>query len=234
MVPLDWKIANIVPIFKKGDVNDVVNYRPVSLLSLISKVLERIVFAEVISFVKDSLYDLQHGFRTNRSCVTQLLQVLHDVGSALDTGKEIDLIYLDFAKAFDSVPHHKLVGKLQRYSISGSLLRWFSDYLSNRTQCVVVEGSNSSYLNVTSGVPQGSVIGPLLFILYVNDLPEVTHHTTIPLFADDSKCYRSIQSQSDRDLIQHNLDRMSVWSLCSEVKFNVTKSFVLRVCRKRV
>ena len=99
---------------------------------------------------------------------------------------------------------------MQRYGISGSLLRWFSDYLSNRKQCVVVEGSNSSYHNVTSGVPQGSVIGPLLFILYVNDLPETTHHTTIPLFADESECYRAIQSQSDRGLIQHDLYRMKV------------------------
>ena len=114
-----------------------VNYRPVPLLPLIPKVLERVIFWRVVTFVRKSLYYIQHGVRANRSCVTQLLQVLH-VGSALDAGKEIDLRYLHFAKAFDSVSHGKLIEKLQRYGISGSLLRCFADYLSSRKQCVVV------------------------------------------------------------------------------------------------
>ncbi|CAB4045332.1 Hypothetical predicted protein, partial [Paramuricea clavata] len=108
----------------------------------------------VSSFVENSLYDLQHGFRCKRSCVTQLLSVLHDLGRTLDSGKETDLIYLDFAKAFDSVSHSKLLFKLKSFGISGPLLNWFADYLRDRKQCVVVEGASSSFLNVTSGVPQ--------------------------------------------------------------------------------
>ena len=190
--PSEWKAANVMPIPKKGDTHEVTNYRPVSLLSQVSKVLERLIFSQVSSFVENSLYDLQHGFRCKRSCVTQLLSVLHDLGRTLDSGKETDLIYLDFAKAFDSVSHSKLLFKLKSFGISGPLLNWFADYLRDRKQCVIVEGASSSFLNVTSGVPQGSVIGPLLFILYVNDLPEVTNNSTVALFADDSKCYRAI------------------------------------------
>ena len=116
--PSEWKAANVVPIPKKGDTHEVTNYRPVSLLSQVSKVLERLIFSQVSSFVENSLYDLQHGFRCKRSCVTQLLSVLHDLGRTLDSGKETDLIYLDFAKAFDSVSHSKLLFKLNLRSTS--------------------------------------------------------------------------------------------------------------------
>ena len=216
-----------MPIPKKGDTHEVTNYRPVSLLSQVSKVLERLIFSQVSSFVENSLYDLQHGFRCKRSCVTQLLSVLHDLGRTLDSGKETDLIYLDFAKAFDSVSHSKLLFKLKSFGISGPLLNWFADYLRDRKQCVVVEGASSSFLNVTSGVPQGSVIGPLLFILYVNDLPEVTNNSTVALFSDDSKCYRAIRSPVDRGLLQLDLDAMSNWSLNWKMKFNVSKTLHL-------
>ena len=130
--PSEWKSANVVPIPKKGDAHEVTNYRPVSLLSQVSKVLERLIFRHVSSFIKDSLYDIQHGFRCNRSCVTQLLNVFHDLGRALDSGNEIDLLYLDFAKAFDSVSHSKLLFKLKSFGISSQLLNWFAYYLHNQ------------------------------------------------------------------------------------------------------
>ncbi|CAB4005270.1 Hypothetical predicted protein [Paramuricea clavata] len=125
--PSQWKYVNVVPIPKKGDAHEVTNYRPVSLLSRVSKILERCIFGQVSSFIKDSLYDIQHGFRCNRSCVTQLLNVFHDLGRALDSGNEIDLLYLDFAKAFDSVFHSKLLFKLNYFGISGQLLNWLAD-----------------------------------------------------------------------------------------------------------
>ena len=155
--------------------------------------------------------------------------MFHDLGRALDSGNEID-----FAKAFDSVSHSKLLFKLKSFGISGQLLNWFADYLHNRKQRVVIEGVSSSFLNVKSGVPQGSVVGPLLFILYVNDLPEVTKNSTVSLFADDSKCYRAIQPPADRDLLQTDLDSMHNWSISWQLKFNVSKTLLLRVSRKRI
>jgi hypothetical protein len=136
--PSEWKSANVVPIPKKGDAHEVTNYRPVSLLSQVSKVLERLIFRQVSSFIKDSLYDIQHGFRCNRSCVTQLLNVFHNLGRALDSDNEIDLLYLDFAKAFDSVSHSELLFILKSFGISGQLLNWFADYLHNRKQRVII------------------------------------------------------------------------------------------------
>ncbi|CAB3983986.1 ATP-dependent DNA helicase PIF1-like [Paramuricea clavata] len=222
-VPQEWKEANGVPVPKKGDVHEVSNYRPISLLSLVSKLLEQVVHLHVSEFVESSLSNLQHGFRKRRSCVTQLLRVFHDVGKALDSGKEADMVYLDFSKAFDSVSHRNLLLKLEQHGISGSLLNWFSDYLSERRQRVVVDGVSSSFLNVTSGVPQGSVLGPLLFLIYANDLPKAANHGTVPMFADDSKCYRQITQPRDRDLLQDDLNSLHQWSKTWDLNFNAKK-----------
>ncbi|CAB3993521.1 Hypothetical predicted protein [Paramuricea clavata] len=143
-----------------------------------SKLLAQVVHLHVSEFVESSPSNLQHGFRKRRSCVTQLLRVFHDVGKALDSVKEADMVYFGFSKAFDSVSHRNLLLKLQQHGISCSLLNWFSDYLSERRQRVVVDGVSSSFLNVTSGVPQGSVLGPLLFLIYGNVLPKAANHST--------------------------------------------------------
>ena len=135
-----------------------------------------------------NIHQLQFGFLRGKSTTAQLLQVLQEIGEMLDTRIQIDLVYLDFAKAFDRVDHRLLVNKLKNFGISGTLLNWFEDYLSNRHQRVTVLGKTSHPLPVLSGVPQGSILGPLLFLLYVNDLPQAT--SSIAMYADDTKCYR--------------------------------------------
>ena len=140
--------------------------------------------------------------------VLRNFSVFHDVGKPLDCDNGTDMIYLDFSKAFDSVPHRKLVLKLEQHGISGSLLNWIRDYLSNGRQRVVVNGVASSYLNFTLGVPQGSILGPLLFLIYVNDLSDAANHSIVPMFADDSKCYREITKLQDRKLLQNDLDSL--------------------------
>ena len=164
------------------------NYRPVSLLLIVPKVFERCV----LNSIKDHLYQVisrkQHGFCTGRSCVTNLLEALDHIGSLLDSGSQVDTIYLDMSKAFDKVSHRRLVQKLIQACFGGNLLNWFCSYLSSRRQRVTVLGATSEDLPVTSGVPQGSILGPALFLLYVNDLPEVISSSSrVLMFADDTK-----------------------------------------------
>ena len=210
------------------------NYRPISLLCIVSKVLERCVFNHCYPHFAPLLYNLQHGFLRGKSTVSQLLEVYHDILDMVDGGQEIDVIHLDLSKAFDKVPHDLLLTKLYRHGISGTALRWFEGYLSNRQQRVVLEGTFSDWLPVTSGVPQGSILGPLLFLVFANEMPSyVQHGSSLALFADDSKLYRPLGSVSSSALLQSDLDGLHSWSSDHRMTFNTTKCKVLRMSKRR-
>ena len=233
-IPSEWKAANIIPLFKKGKKDEGENYRPISLLSVVSKVLERCIFNRVSSHIQSLIQSVQHGFINGKSCSSQLLSVLHVIGKNLGGGKRTDVIFMDISKAFDSVDYPTLICKLQDFGISGNLLLWFKIYLSGRLQQVVVQGAKSSQLPITSGVPQGSILGPLLFLVYVNTIPNyISASTDVAMFADDTKCFRTIRSPNDAEMIQNDISGLESWSNEHHLHFNTLKCNVLSISRKK-
>ena len=206
--PDEWKVANVVPVYKKGRKDCVENYRPISLLPLISKVLERCVLARVSDHLYHFISPAQHGFLPGRSCVTQLLTALDQIGAHLDTGKQTDVIYLDMSKAFDKVCQSLLLRILKQCNVAGHLLDWFNAYLTNRKQRVTVSAESSTEVLVSSGVPQGSLLGPLLFLLFVNNLPDRCSSSNVACFADETKIYKLIDSLDDSKALQSDLDSL--------------------------
>ena len=178
------------------------------------------------------LYDLQHGFRQKRSCETQLLQLVEDLGRQLMKGNQTDLVLLDFSKAFDKVNHLKLLFKLPQHGVKGNTLNWIRAFLLGRTQAVVLEGERSAEVPVTSGVPQGSVLGPLLFLLYINDLPQ-NIRSQVRLFADDTAVYLTVTSLEDANILQSDLDTLEEWERTWDMEFNPGKCQVLHITRSR-
>ena len=233
--PLSWKSANVIPLHKKEDKNIVSNYRPISLLSIVGKLLEKIVFKHIYNFYRDNfvLTDFQSGFQHGRSTTTQLLEVYHTFCQALDKEKEVRVIFLDISKAFDKVWHKGLLHKLQLSGISGQLLAWLKDYLSNRRQRVVINGQNSKWANINAGVPQGSVLGPLLFLLYINDLSTEIHHCKVRFFADDTCLFIEVDNRLEStNLINTDLQNIYNWSLKWLVSFSPTKTKSLIISNK--
>ena len=190
------KHANVVPVHKKGDKTNVSNYRPISLLSCIGKIFEKCVFKHLHNYIvfHNLLSPVQSGFTPKDSAVFQLIDLYNTFTKAIDEGKEIRVIFCDISKAFDRVWHKGLLFKLRRMGISGPLLDWFRSYLDQRHQRVVIEGSYSDFLQVNAGVPQGSILGPLLFLLFINDIV-VDIGSNIKLFADDTSLYLIVESQ---------------------------------------
>ena len=209
------------------------NYRPISLLCVISKVLERCVLNRIIVRLQDLIADCQHGFRNGRSCVTNLLETLDYIGAILDRAGQVDCVYLDMSKAFDKVRHDLLMEKLRDAGLGQNQLTWFRAYLYGRRQRVTVLGATSCDLPVTSGVPQGSILGPALFLLYVNNLPDSILNSKVAMFADDTKVYKVVNSEDDSAALQQDLDNLSSWSVASGLAFNDKKCKFQTITRKR-
>ena len=227
-LPVDWKEARVTPLFKKGSKKAPGNYRPISLTSQPCKVLERIVRKRIVEHLDD--HDLiskhQHGFTKRRSCQTNLIEAMEEWTKTLDEGHALDIAYLDFQKAFDTVPHRRLKKKLYGYGIRGRLLDWICDFLHNRRQHVTIGNSTSNSVDIKSGVPQGSVLGPTLFLIYVNELPTVIK-SSIKMFADDAKVYRPIRLDDDVAALQADLQALCAWSLKWLLRFNVAKCKIM-------
>ena len=230
LVPTEWKCGIISPIYKGGGQTLAGNYRPVTLLPIISKVMERMVADAIRTHLEENriLSKAQHGFRNHFSCLTNLLTALNDWTEAVDRRECVHACYLDISKAFDRVNHILLVEKLKNYGISGNLLSWLQDYLTDRYVQVQVDGALSERIPVTSGVPQGSVLGPILFLLFVNDIPELIH-SRILLFADDIKIWTRVKNVEDCYRLQHDLDALSDWSLKNKLPFNLKKCKMLQL-----
>ena len=235
-IPSDWRHAKVAPLYKTGknDRSKPANYRPISLTSLVCKSMEHIICSNLMGHLDkyNILTDFQHGFRKGRSCETQLILTVGELTRALEQGKQVDCILLDFAKAFDKVSHRCLLAKLKHYGIDGTILFWIEDFLKSRTQVVVVDGEESDVAPVTSGVPQGTVLGPALFLVYINDLPEGLVCTP-RLFADDCLLYKVIDSDSDSRLLQRDLQLLESWERTWAMEFAEDKCQVLTVTRKR-
>jgi hypothetical protein len=223
-LPSEWKEANVTPIFKKGSKSDPNNYRPVSLTSVACKTMERMIRDVMMRHLieNDLIHKGQHGFVPGKSCTTNLLESIDFITNALHNGFLVILILLDFAKAFDTVPHEELLEKVRAYGFDEKIVKWLGDFLKRRRQRVVMGDIVTEWVEVTSGVPQGSVLGPLLFLIYINDMPDVVS-SLCELYADDSKLMEIIKSEADLVRVQANIDRLVEWSNVWKMRFNPGK-----------
>jgi hypothetical protein len=236
LVPTEWKAANVIPVFKSGKRCDVSNYRPISITSSVCKVLEKIINKTMLEFLKhtNQIPIDQHGFLPKRSCNTMLLYIIDQWQKTLDvhSGGHIHVISLDWEKAFDRIPHSRLIWKLKNAGITGNLLKWLQSYLDHRVQRVLVNGVFSKWTDVPSGVIQGSVLGPLLFNIFVSDLP-LSVTSKLVMYADDSTLYRHISSYEDEVKLQEDLANIEVWSNVNGMSLNVSKCYFMDVTLSR-
>lgn len=231
-IPESWKEANITPIYKgKGDKSDPSQYRPISLTSQIIKLLERIIRLYIIHYLESNnlLPESQHGFRPNRSTVSQLLEQYEQILEALASKHNLDIIMLDYAKAFDKINHSILLFKLKKLGISGKLGNWIGNFLLNRSQKVSIDGHSSTPSSVISGVPQGTILGPVLFLVYIADIGDNIKTSTLSSYADDSKIHKIIKSLQDGLNLQLDVKTLYEWTQTNLMEFNSTKFEVLKI-----
>ncbi len=231
ILPQEWKEANITPIYKnKGSKHETTKYRPVSLTSVVCKILERLIRKDIVKHMRsNNLFSTyQHGFLERRSCLTNLLTSLDESTKILEEKGALECIYLDFMKAFDTVPHQRLLQKLQGYGIRGKVHKWIEGFLTGRHQQVIVNNTASTKEKVISGVPQGSVLGPILFLIFINDLPE-TIDVSVRIFADDTKIFTRITDKNDQNRLQENLTKLEQWAETWKMRFHPAKCKVLHM-----
>ena len=221
-----WKTALVSPLFKKGDSSDISNYRPVSLLCIPSKFFERVLFNQLYAHYSPYLHISQFGFRRNRSTVTQILVFLQRVYEGVEQQKEIDIIFTDYSKAFDRVDHGILLRKLFKTGLRGKFLKLLESYLARQALYVKVDSSYSSEFRALSGVPQGSILGPLFFLIFVNDLPNSCASLFPLLFADDAKF---LSVGIERSKIQNDLDNLFRWTSENCMPFNLEKCAHIKI-----
>ena len=220
-------MAKVIPIYKKGSKMHTSNYRPISLLSNINKIFEKIISERVYNFIEQNgtIYNHQYGFRKKHSTTHALINITEDIRKALDKNQFALGVFVDFQKAFDTVDHNILLQKLDRYGISGNINKWFGSYLKDRKQLVSILGYDSQLRTLTHGVPQGSVLGPLLFLLFINDLHKAIQFSKVYHFADDTNLLlvgdsiKALQKKMNVDL--KNLYR---WLLANKISLNVAKT----------
>ena len=227
VVPSELKIAKVIPLFKSGDPTKFSNYRPVSVLPVFSKILERLMYTRLLSFINKNklLYKFQFGFREDHSPQLALIYLIDKISNALENGEYVLGVFLDFSKAFDTVNHEILFTKLKHYGIRDNALCWFKSYLSNRIQYVSYEGCESTKRNITCGVPQGSILGPLLFLIYINDLSLVSEKLFSILFADDSNMF--LTGKNPEALIESmnfELEKVVNWLNVNKLSLNLKKT----------
>ena len=230
-VPREWKLGHIVPVHKKGSKENIENYRPISLTSLVMKTFERIVKDEILLRTSHMLDNRQHGFLSKKSCTTNMAGFCDSLALSLNECLRTDVVYFDFSKAFDSVNHDIILHKLKyMYNIDGRLLKFLMNYLSGREQCVTIGNAKSSVKQVLSGVPQGSILGPILFVLFINDMPEgLSSGTELALYADDTKIWRTIHSELDHELLQKDVTYLNNWAINNKMNFHPQKCKVVSV-----
>ena len=229
--PSKLKVAKVVPVFKKADPKIRSNYRPISLLPIFSKIFEKVMYKRLYSFVTCNkiIYTLQFGFQESHSIDHALISLTETIRRNLDNKKYGCGVFIDLQKAFDTVSHKILLSKLEHYGIRGNALRWFQSYLANRTQIVSICGKDSYPLGITCGVLQGSVLGPLLFLLFINDLPNVSKHLKFYLFADDTNLYYDSETLDDViKKVNKGLKHIKRWLDANKLSLNISKtSFII-------
>jgi hypothetical protein len=229
-----FKLTRVTPIFKSGDSKLISKYRPVAVLSTPSKIFEIIICKKIMSFLGASLSDKQHGFRSKKSIVTNMIRFTEYALLQLDNNSQLDVIFTDFSKAFDKVDHSLILSKMHHVGFSSNLVKFFNSYFCNRCQYVSYRGHNSDKYVVTSGVPQGSNLGPVLFNLFINDIVNCVKTSQILLYADDLKLYRIVNSQLDSKALQADLDEIVAWSVKNKIFFNISKCKVMTFTRKKI